>query len=107
MKRFAIISTFAAAGALVASAGEMVAFTDIDANGDGSVSESEFVTYKTVKGDHSAQEASDMFLMVDADADGSVSKAEFAAAKEAWKKKDADVGADVELDVRTDTGSSY
>ena len=107
MKRFAIMSTLAAAGALAASAGEMVAFTDIDANGDGSVSESEFVTYKIAEGEHSAQEASEMFLIVDADANGSVSKAEFTAAKEAWKRTDAEVDADVELDVQTDTGSSY
>jgi len=52
MKRFAIISAVAATGALAASAGEMVAFTDVDANGDGAVSESEFVTYKTADGKH-------------------------------------------------------
>lgn len=107
MKRFAIISAVAATGALAASAGEMVAFTDVDANGDGAVSESEFVTYKTADGKHSAEEATDMFVMVDANADGSVSKAEFTAAKEAWKHKDADVEADVELDVQTGNGSSY
>lgn len=97
MKRFALIATAAAAGAFAASAGEMVAYTDIDTNSDGMITETEFVTYKTAKGDVSQAEASEKFAMADANDDGVVTKAEFDAAVEAWKDKKDEM----------ETGSSY
>lgn len=103
MKRFAIISAIAATGALAASAGEMATFTDIDADGDGLVTEAEFVTYKTADGNHTEQEASDKFLLIDADADGAVTEAELTAAMDEWEQKDSDV----EIDIETETDSSY
>lgn len=105
MKRFAfIVAAAAATGAFAASAGEMAAFTDIDADGDGAVTEAEFVEYKAADGDKTEAEASEKFMKVDADADGEVTEAEFDTAMEEWKdKKDADV----EVDVETDTGSDW
>lgn len=103
MKRFAIIAATAAAGAFAASAGEAVAFTDIDANADGQVSEAEFVTYKTADGKLTEAEASEKFVKIDADADGVVTEAELTAAMEAWADEKADT--DVDIDVETD--SSY
>ncbi len=101
MKRFAFIAAAAAAGAFTASAGEMVAFTDIDANADGMVTEAEFVTYKTADGDVTEAEASEKFAKIDADYDGEVTEAELTAAMEEWADdKDADV--DVEIDTDTD-----
>ncbi|WP_300395243.1 EF-hand domain-containing protein [Henriciella sp.] len=105
MKRIAIIAAAASAGAFAASAGEMVAFTDIDANGDGVVTEAEFVTYKTADGEYTEEEASEKFVKIDANADGSVSEAELTSAMAEWKDKD--VEADVDVDLETDTDSSY
>lgn len=101
MKRFAIISTLAAAGAFAASAGEMAAFADIDTNEDGVVTEAEFISYKTADGSMTDMEAADKFIQVDANADGTVTEDELTAAKEEWKDKDAN--ADVEVDVETDS----
>lgn len=104
MKRFAIIAAIAGAGAMAASAGEMAAFTDIDANGDGQVSEAEFVSFKTADGEYTEAEASEKFAKIDADYDGVVTEAEMTAAMEAWKaEKDADVDADVDVELETDT----
>lgn len=104
MKRFAIIAAIAGAGAMAASAGETVAFTDIDANADGQISEAEFVSFKTAAGAHTEAEASEKFAKIDADFDGAVTEAELTAAMEAWDaEKDADVEADVDVDLETDT----
>lgn len=97
MKRIALIAAAATAGALAASAGEMVAYTDLDADDDGAVTEAEYVAYKTAKSDKTEAEAAEAFAKVDTDSDGIVTEAEFDTAVEAWKKKhDMDVGVDVE-----------
>ena len=106
MKRFAIvIAGAAAAGALAASAGEMSAFGDVDTDASGTISQEEFVAWKTADGDVTEAEATEKFAMIDADYDGEVSEAEYEEAKEAWaEKKDAsdDMTDDSDMDVDTD-----
>lgn len=99
MKRFAFIAAATATAALGATAGEMVAFTDIDADADGMVTEAEFVSYKTADGKYTEEEAAEKFAKIDADYDGSVTEAELTTAMEAWAdEKDADVDIEVETD---------
>ena len=106
MKRFAIvIAGAAAAGALAASAGEMSAFGDVDTDASGTISQEEFVTWKTADGDVTEAEATEKFAMIDADYDGEVSEAEYEEAKEAWaEKEDAsdDMTDDSDMGVDTD-----
>ncbi|HIG23397.1 hypothetical protein [Henriciella sp.] len=106
MKRFAIIlAGAAAAGTFAASAGEMTAFGDIDTDASGTISQEEFVTWKTADGDVTEAEATEKFAMVDADYDGEVTEAEYEEAKEDWaEEKDAsdDMTDDSEMGVDTD-----
>jgi|TARA_Y100001947_G_C10156775_1_gene226407 hypothetical protein len=106
MKRFAIvIAGAAAAGALAASAGEMSAFGDVDTDASGTISQEEFVAWKTADGDVTEAEATEKFAMIDADYDGEVSEAEYEEAKEAWaEKEDAsdDMTDDSDMGVDTD-----
>lgn len=106
MKRFAIvIAGAAAAGALAASAGEMSAFGDVDTDASGTISQEEFVAWKTADGDVTEAEATEKFAMIDADYDGEVSEAEYDEAKEAWaEKEDAsdDMTDDSDMGVDTD-----
>ena len=106
MKRFAIvIAGAAAAGALAASAGEMSAFSDVDTDASGTISQEEFVAWKTADGDVTEAEATEKFAMIDADYDGEVSEAEYDEAKEAWaEKEDAsdDMTDDSDMGVDTD-----
>ena len=106
MKRFAIVMAgAAAAGALAASAGEMLAFGDVDTDASGTISQEEFVAWKTADGDVTEAEATEKFAMIDADYDGEVSEAEYEEAKEAWaEKEDAsdDMTDDSDMGVDTD-----
>ena len=80
MTRYIFILALVAAP-LAASAGEEMTFDVLDANSDGFVSESEFVSWKTSLGDASPAEALVTFLEIDADANGMISEAELTAAK--------------------------
>ena len=98
MKRIAIIAAAASAAAFSASAGEMAAFSDIDADASGTVSESEFVAHKTADGKLTVEEASDKFVEIDADADGEVTRDEMEAWKAEWSESEVGVETDTELD---------
>ena len=104
MKRFAFIAAAAATGAFAASAGEMVAFADIDTDADGQVTEAEFTAYKTADGEVTEAEAAEKFAKIDADYDGVVTEAELTAAVEAWKAEKDDAEVDVEIDTESDSG---
>nr|WP_070958770.1 EF-hand domain-containing protein [Hyphomonas sp. Mor2] len=94
MTRFLFLLAFAAS-AFSASAGEDATFKTVDANQDGFVSESEFVSWKTSAGDMSPAEALVLFIEIDADASGMISEAEMAAAQAATSEHDsASSGAD-------------
>ncbi len=80
MTRFALIAAASAFCVLGATAGEDVSFESVDANGDGFVAESEFVTWKTADGTTSPADALVKFIEIDADASGMISEAEMAAA---------------------------
>jgi hypothetical protein len=103
MKRIAIIAAAAATGGLVASAGEMATFGDIDTDANGTVSQEEFVAWKTADGEKTEQEATDKFTEVDANYDGEISEAEYDQAKAEWEEKKSDRH-DMEdnLDIDTD-----
>ena len=80
MTRLALMAAataFCAAGAI---AGEDVTFKSVDANGDGFVSESEFVAWKTANGEVSTEDALVKFAAIDADASGMISETEMDAA---------------------------
>lgn len=87
MTRIAILSAVAFC-AFSASAGENVSFSTVDTNADGMISETEFVAWKTAKGDVSAADALVKFIEIDTDASGMISEAEMQAAQDA-KEKDA------------------
>jgi len=55
-------------------------FATVDANSDGFVSETEFVTWKTSTGEMSAADALLKFIEIDADASGMISESEMKAA---------------------------
>ncbi|WP_300376603.1 EF-hand domain-containing protein [Henriciella sp.] len=109
MKRIAIFAAAAATGAFAASAGEMAAFSDIDTDADGMITETEFVAHKTADGEVTEQEASDKFAKIDADFDGSITEAEMTAAKEQWKDKEAgaDAGMGMEAETEMEGDTSY
>lgn len=65
---------------LSASAGEEIAFATVDANNDGFVSESEFVSWKTADASVSPVDALIEFIEIDSDASGMISEAEMQAA---------------------------
>ena len=79
MTRIAILGALAFC-ALGANASENIDFATIDANSDGLISESEFVSWKTSLGDASPAEALVKFIEIDADASGMITKAEMDAA---------------------------
>lgn len=79
-----------AAFPLGAFAGEEVTFEILDANDDGFVSESEFVSWKTSLGEASPAEALVTFLEIDADANGMLSEAELNAAQAVKSADDSD-----------------
>jgi hypothetical protein len=80
MTRYLLLLGFSAC-AFAASAGEDVTFQTVDANKDGFVSESEFVSWKTSTGEMSPADALIKFIEIDADASGMISEAEMDAAK--------------------------
>ncbi|MCZ4298335.1 hypothetical protein [Henriciella marina] len=107
MKRFAIVfAGAAAAGALAASAGEIGAFGDVDTDASGTISQEEFVSWKTADGDVTEAEATEKFVMIDANYDGEVSEEEYEEAKEAWAVKEEaaadDMTDDSDMEVDTD-----
>ena len=71
--------------ALNAAASEPIPFASIDADASGTLSESEFVSWKTVQDEASPAEALVRFLEIDADANGTISPAEWKAAQAASK----------------------
>ena len=71
--------------ALNAAANEPIPFASIDADASGTLSESEFVSWKTAQGGASPAEALVRFLEIDADANGAISPAEWKAAQAASK----------------------
>lgn len=84
MTRIAILGSVAFF-ALNAAASEPVSFASIDADASGTLSESEFVGWKTVHDNVSPAEALVRFLEIDADANGTISPAEWKAAQAAIK----------------------
>ena len=83
--------------ALSAAASEPIPFATIDADASGTLSESEFVSWKTVQGGASPAEALIRFLEIDADANGTISPAEWKAAQAASKAAPEHSQADPEL----------
>ena len=77
--------------ALGANAGEDVAFETIDVNGDGFISESEFVTWKTSADKAAPAEALVMFIEIDTDASGMISETEMEAAKAKMAAEERDI----------------
>ena len=76
-----------------------------DTDASGTISQEEFVAWKTADGDVTEAEATEKFAMIDADYDGEVSEAEYEEAKEAWaEKEDAsdDMTDDSDMGVDTD-----
>ena len=80
MTRYLVL-LICSAFAFGASAGEEVTFDMVDANKDGFVSESEFVSWKTSAGDMSPADALIKFIEIDSDASGMISEAEMDAAQ--------------------------
>lgn len=80
MTRYFLLLGFSAC-AFAASAGEDVTFQTVDANKDGFVSESEFVSWKTSTGEMSPADALIKFIEIDTDASGMISEAEMDAAR--------------------------
>ncbi len=81
MTRTFILSAVAVC-AIGATAHAGADFATVDANSDGFVSETEFVTWKTSSGEMSAADALLKFIEIDADASGMISEAEMKAAAE-------------------------
>jgi Ca2+-binding EF-hand superfamily protein len=80
MTRFALIAAASAFCVLGAQAGEDISFEDVDTNGDGFVTETEFVSWKTASGEVSTSDALTQFIAIDADASGMISPSEMEAA---------------------------
>lgn len=91
MTRTMILTAFAVC-AFGATAHAGADFATVDANADGFVSETEFVTWKTSSGELSAADALIKFIEIDADASGMISEAEMEAAMSA--KEEDDTSAD-------------
>ena len=92
MTRYLVVLSFAAC-AFGASAGEKVSFATVDANSDGFISESEFVSWKTSSGEMSPADALIKFIEIDSDASGMISEAEMDAAMAAKSEQESDHGA--------------
>ena len=77
----------AASAFAVANAGSPADyFNKIDADANGTITETEFVAYKTADGDYDADKASEKFAKLAGD-DGELTLAEFEGAMKAHKKK--------------------
>lgn len=86
MTKTAIVAAFLVVCAMPVQAGEpetMAGFDAIDADLDGVVSESEFVSHKTSSGEVTVEEAISLFADLDTDTSGMIEPEEFAAAKAA------------------------
>lgn len=89
MTRYLLLLGFSAC-AFAASAGEDVTFQTVDANKDGFVSESEFVSWKTSTGEMSPADALIKFIEIDTDASGMISEAEMDAARAQKSEEEPD-----------------
>lgn len=87
MTRIAIVGMFALC-ALGAHAGENIDFSTVDSDGDGVISEREFVTWKTSLGEMSPADALVEFIAIDVDSSGGITEAELEAAKATKKESD-------------------
>lgn len=87
MIRFASFMAATAAFAFTATAGEPVTFETLDADTNGLISESEFVSWKTADGQTSSAEAIIKFMSLDADSSGGITPEEFEAAMKGNKEK--------------------
>ncbi len=79
MTRLFLLAGFALC-AFGAAAETKADFEMVDANGDGFISESEFVRWKTVEAEASPADALIKFIEIDADASGMISETEFTIA---------------------------
>jgi len=86
MTRIAILGMISLC-ALGAQAGEDVQFSTVDADGDGVISEREFVSWKTSLGEASPADALVRFIEIDVDSSGGITEAEMEAAKAVSEKK--------------------
>ncbi|MFN3212307.1 MAG: hypothetical protein ACE37M_04320 [Henriciella sp.] len=86
MTRIAILG-ISALCALGAHAGENIQFSTVDSDGDGVVSEREFVSWKTSLGEMSPADALVKFIEIDVDSSGDITEAEMEAAKATTEKK--------------------
>ena len=91
MTRYLVLLSFAA-GAFSASAGETMSFATVDANSDGFISETEFVSWKTSSGEMSPADALIKFIEIDSDASGMISEAEMNAAMAEKSEHESDGG---------------
>lgn len=91
MTRYLIVLSFAAC-AFGAAAGEDVTFATVDANSDGFISESEFVSWKTSSGEMSPADALIKFIEIDSDASGMISETEMQAAMAAESDDETTAG---------------
>ncbi len=80
MKLIALTLTTSAFFAIAAQAGEPTSFTTVDTNGDGFITENEYVSHATAAGDVSEADAMIRFIVIDADASGAISPEEMDAA---------------------------
>lgn len=87
MTRIAIVGMFALC-ALGAHAGENIDFSTVDSDGDGVISEREFVTWKTSLGEMSPADALVEFIAIDVDSSGGITEAELEAAKATKNESD-------------------
>ncbi|MFN7179845.1 EF-hand domain-containing protein [Hyphomonas sp.] len=85
MKRTSILAAGLFTAALAAHAGEMPGLPSYDTDGDGQISQAEFVTAKVATGKVTEEEAAAKFADADTNYDGYLSEAEYTAAAEAWK----------------------
>lgn len=85
MKRTSILAAGLFTATLAAHAGEMPQLSSYDADGDGQISQAEFVDAKVATGKVTEEEATAKFAEADTDADGYLTEAEFTVAAEAWK----------------------
>ena len=86
MTRIAILGLISL-GALGAHAGEDIQFSTVDSDGDGVISEREFVSWKTSLGEASPADALVRFIEIDVDYSGGITEAEIEAAKAVSEKK--------------------